>query len=422
VTGARRLAPAGWMTAPETRAVIAALEAAQAGSARFVGGCVRNALMGRPIDDIDIATPLLPDDVISALRAAGLKFAPTGLAHGTVTAIVHGRPFEITTLRKDVETDGRHAVVAFTTDWAQDAARRDFRLNAIYASPDGALFDPVGGVEDALAGRVVFIGDAQARIREDYLRILRFFRLTAQCSQTVDQAGLVACGALSEGIGALSAERVWKEIKKLLAAPDPRLALAAMAASGILGRILPEARGLGVCERLVAVDSDSFFEPDALLRLLALMPDDPQAARDLASRLKLANAERDRLVAALGPWPNGAAACDTRIVSYLSARQVRRALYHLGAQAFRDRVRLSWARDGNPRTHSQWRALLAMSEGWVRPVLKLTGEQVTAAGVPRGARIGAVMREVEAWWIDADFPDDELSLIERLKAVAQALG
>ncbi len=422
MSGGRLLAPAGWITAPETRAVIGALEAAQAGCARFVGGCVRNALMGRPVDDIDIATLLVPDEVIAALQAAGLKFAPTGLAHGTVTAIVHGRPFEITTLRKDVETDGRHAVVAFTTDWAQDAARRDFRLNAIYATPDGALFDPVGGIEDALAGRVVFIGDAQDRIREDYLRILRFFRLSAQCSQSVDPAGLAACGALAEGIDALSAERVWRELKKLLAAPDPRLALAAMAASGVLARVLPEACGLDVCDRIVAVDSDSFFDPDGLLRLLALMLDDPQAARDLARRLKLSNAERDRLVAALGQWSDGGVGVDMRIVSYLSARQVRRALYHLGAQAFRDRVRLGWARDSNPRTHSQWRALLAMSEGWVRPALKLTGEQVAAAGVPRGARIGAVMREVEAWWIDADFPDDELSLIERLKAVAQALG
>lgn len=414
MSGLERLPALAWMTAPETRAVIEALENKEAGSARFVGGCVRNAIMGRPVDDIDIATTLEPKEVMKALMAAGLKVAPTGLAHGTVTAIANSKPFEITTLRKDVETDGRHAVVAYTKDWAHDAARRDFRLNAIYAAPDGEIFDPVGGVADAQAGRVIFIGDAHDRIREDYLRILRFFRFSAHYSRDLDPAGLSACAALAEGLDGLSAERIWKEVKKLLTAPDPRACLGAMAASGVLSRILPEARGRAVFDRLVGVDGDHFFEPDAMVRLAALLPDEAEAARTLATRLKLSNAERDRLVAALGPGP--------RIVSYLSAREVRRALYALGVTAFRDRVRLGWARDENPRTESQWRALIALSQGWQRPVLKLTGDQIAAAGVAPGRKIGAVMREVEAWWIDADFPDDEFSIIERLKAVAQALG
>jgi poly(A) polymerase len=217
------------MTAPPTQAVIHALEAAGGpGCARFVGGCVRDALLKRPIGDIDIATTLRPDAVTAALTAAGLKAAPTGIEHGTVTAISSGKPFEITTLRRDVETDGRRAVVAFTEDWAEDAARRDFRLNALYLQPDGTLNDPTGGgIADAHAGRIVFVGDAETRIREDYLRILRFFRFLAWFGRgEPDAAGLAACAALKDGARGLSGERVSKELLKLLAAYDPRPAVA----------------------------------------------------------------------------------------------------------------------------------------------------------------------------------------------------
>ncbi|MEO1643183.1 MAG: CCA tRNA nucleotidyltransferase, partial [Pseudomonadota bacterium] len=230
---------ADWLKTPQTQVVIAALEAARPRCARFVGGCVRNAIMGREVDDIDIATQLEPEATLAALEAAGIRAIPTGVEHGTVTAIVDHVPFEITSLRRDVETDGRRAVVAFTEDWAEDAQRRDFRLNALYAAPDGEVFDPVGGgYEDALAGRVIFIGEADERLREDYLRILRFFRFNAWYGAGIDEEGLAACARQRDGLQQIAKERIWKEFKKLLAAPEPVAAVEAMMASGVLGHIL----------------------------------------------------------------------------------------------------------------------------------------------------------------------------------------
>ncbi|HEX4181359.1 MAG TPA: CCA tRNA nucleotidyltransferase [Caulobacteraceae bacterium] len=405
------------MTASATRAVMEALTAAGGSeAARFVGGCVRDTLTGHPIGDIDIATPLTPDRVIAALRAAGLKAIPTGVDHGTVTAVSGGKPFEITTLRRDVETDGRRAVVAFTTDWDEDAQRRDFRLNALYADAEGRLFDPTGeGAADARAGRIVFIGDAEARIREDALRILRFFRFRAWYGKgEPDAVGLVACERLKGLLTHLSAERIAKELLKLLAADDPRPAVRLMAATGVLGAILPRAQGIGRFERLVGIETDQLFQCDPDLRLAALLPDDPAVGAEVAQALRLSNAQRDRLIAALGT--------DQRIVSWLSPREARRAIYRLGADTFCDRVLLAWSRIDHPAATPQWRALPPMARSWPRPTFPLTGEQVMAAGVPKGPLVGAVMREVEDWWIDHDFPDDPLSMVERLKAVAQGMA
>lgn len=406
-----------WLTAPETRAVMAALEAAGGPDcARFVGGCVRNALMRRPVDDVDIATVLRPEAVIAAIEAAGLKAVPTGVEHGTVTAVSGGRPFEITTLRRDVETDGHRAVVAFTDDWSEDAARRDFRLNALYADAGGTVFDPVGcGIDDALAGRIVFVGDAETRIREDHLRILRFFRFTAWYGRGEPNAGaLAACARLKGLLPAVSAERTAKELLKLLAADDPRPTVRLMAQTGVLAEILPEAVGTARLERLVEIQTDQLFENDALLRLAALLPDDPAAALRAAERLRLSNAQRDRLTAALGT--------DPRIVSWASPREARRLVYRLGAEAFADRVRLAWAASDRPATTPQWRGLLAVGATWAPPAFPLNGEDVVKAGVPRGPMVGEVLREVEAWWIDHDFIDDKFSAIERLKAVAQGMA
>ncbi len=406
-----------WMRADKTRAVTAALEAAGgAGCARFVGGCVRNTLIGEKVADIDIATTLEPKAVIAALEAAGLKAVPTGVDYGTVTAVSGGTPYEITTLRRDVETDGRRAVVAFTTDWAEDAQRRDFRLNALYADAEGRVFDPVGGgVEDARARRIVFVGDAETRILEDGLRILRFFRFLAWYGRgEPDAAALAACEALKDRLTGLSAERVSGELLKLLAADDPRLAVRLMAATGILPIVLPHAHGLTRFEALVGIETEMLFTCDADLRLAALLPDDPEAGRATAEALRLSNAQRERLVAALGTEP--------RIVSWMSPRETRRTVYRLGAETFCGRVMLAWAGSPRPATTVQWRALIPMARTWPRPTLPLTGEEVMAAGVPRGPLVGQVMREVEDWWIDQDFIDDKLSVVERLKAVAQGLA
>ncbi len=406
-----------WMELSATRAVMEALDGrGYAGCARFVGGCVRNSLLGQPIDDIDIATTLTPDQVTEALEAAGIKVVPTGVDHGTVTAVSEGRPFEITTLRRDVSTDGRRAVVAFTQNWEEDAVRRDFRLNALYADGEGRIFDPTGqGVADAKAGRIVFVGDAMTRIREDYLRILRFFRFQAWYGRgDPDPAALAACKALKGMLSGRAAERTQKELLKLLAAPDPGAALRLMAATSVLSAVLPQVKALTRFENLVKIESEHFFDIDPELRLASLLPDDVKVAEDTAERLRLSNALKDRLIAAAGREP--------RIVSWMSPRETRRAVYRLGGRTFGDRVKLAWAASDRPATANQWRALIPLAETWTPPVFPLTGEDVINAGVPKGPMVGLVLREVEDWWIDLDFIDDKLAAVERLKAVAQGMA
>jgi len=400
-----------WMTAPETRAVFDALGSDKA---RFVGGSVRNALMGRPVEDIDIATPIRPDEVTRLLEASGIKAVPTGIDHGTVTAVVDGKPFEITTLRRDVETDGRRAVVAFSEDWAEDAERRDFTMNALYASIDGEVFDYAGGVEDLKAGHVRFAGDAATRIREDYLRILRLFRFHAWYGKgELDTEALCAAAAEKAGLASLSGERIQKEMLRLLEAENPMPSMRAMAATGIIAEIFPDAVLLQRLERLVAIDEGNFFAPDPLLRLAALLPD-PGFAAEIAERFRLSNAQTARLIDVTG--------AQEKIVSYLSIKEVRKWLYRLGAARFKDRVFLRWAEDPKESNAIQWRALLALADAWQRPKFPLTGENVKAAGVPEGPLVGRILGEVEDWWIDSDFIDDEFSLAERLKAVVQAMA
>ena len=406
-----------WMTALETVAVLDALEAAGgADCARYVGGCVRNTLLSQPVSDIDIATRLSPNQVIGALKAAKLKAVPTGVEHGTVTAVSGGKPFEITTLRRDVAADGRRAVVAFSDNWGEDAQRRDFTLNSLYARRDGTIFDPTGhGIADARAGRVVFVGQAEDRVREDYLRILRFFRFFAWYgSQPADAAALAACETLRGGIKTLSAERISKELLKLLAAPDPRAAIALMDRVGVLGEILPTPIDLERFEGLVAIEEDQLFETDPLLRLGALLRDDQIGALQCAERLRLSNAERDRLAAALDPTP--------AFKSWMSPREIRRTLYRLGAQPFRDRAKLAWARAERSATTPQWRGMIALGESWTPPPFPLKGQDVIAAGAPKGPMVGQVLREVEDWWIDHDFIDDKMSTIEKLKSVVQGMA
>jgi poly(A) polymerase len=408
------IAHAPWLKAKETQALVAALEAARADGSRFVGGCVRNTLMGLEVDDIDIATQFTPDRVREIAQGAGFAAHPTGIEHGTITVVVKHKPFEVTTLRRDVATDGRRATVAFTEDWTEDALRRDFRLNALYADAQGQIHDPTGGgLDDARAGRVIFIGDASSRIREDYLRILRFFRFNAWYAKgPLDPHGLQACADLVAGLDALSAERVWKEVKKLLAAPDPRAAWEAMSAIEVRARALPELDNHPRLRALMDLEADLMLTVDAMTRVAAAL-EDRQRAKALARRLKLSNVERDRLIAALGD--------EEKITSYMSLREMRRTIYRIGNEAFRDRVMLAWADAGGEKAQA-WRALVAHAHMWTPPKLPLTGDEVMAAGVAAGPKVGAVMREVEAWWIDADFPDDKLSIIERLKAVAQGMG
>jgi poly(A) polymerase len=405
-----RLGPRPWMTAPATRAVIAALQVAGGpAAARFVGGCVRDTLLERdgPDMDIDVATPLAPTAVVKALTAAGLRAVPTGIAHGTITAVAQGRPVEITTLRRDVVTDGRHAVVAFTLDWAEDAARRDFRLNALYADPDGTLHDPTGyGIDDAVAGRVVFVGDPSTRIREDYLRILRFFRFFAHYGQgPADAAALAACGALRDGLAGLSAERVSKELLKLLTAPDPRPAVRLMAETGVLATLLPEAGPLARFEGLVDLGTDG---ADPVLRLAALLAGPVGEA--VARRLRLPNRVRDRLAAAC--------ASDPDIVPGMTEGSVRRAVWRSGSETVADRMRLAWA--VNPS--DAWRDPLALAERWTPPTFPVTGDDVVAAGAALGPEVGRILKAVQDGWLAEDFQPDRAVLLTRLDALMASIG
>lgn len=412
----KKLDPArnAWMRSAEARAVIDALTK-DGGVARFVGGAVRNALLSRAVADIDIATPLVPDEVMRRLKAAKIEAIPTGIEHGTITAVANGHPFEITTLRRDVTTDGRRATVAYTEDWKEDAARRDFTINALYAAPDGEIFDYENGIADLESGRVLFIGDPRARIREDYLRILRLFRFHAWYGKgEIDRAALTAAQAEKAGIAHLSAERIQKEFLRLLEAENPSPMLRTMAAASILSELFTVSLNIARLEQMTATDAANFFPADPVLRLAALLPADRAQASEVAERLKLSNANRVRI--------EDLAGAREKIVSYLSIREVRKALYRLGPQPFRDRARLAWADDPKSSNAIQWRALLALADAWERPRFPLTGRDVMAAGVPEGPLVGRILSEVEEWWIDADFTDDEFSLAERLKAVVQAVA
>ena len=396
----------GWMSAPETKAVFAALV-----EARFVGGAVRNAILGVGVSDIDIAVPMPPAETVTRLSAAGIRTIPTGIEHGTVTAVTGHHAFEVTSLRRDIDTDGRHATIAFTDDWAEDAVRRDFTINALYATAEGEIFDYDTGVEDLIAGRVRFMGDAATRIAEDYLRILRLFRLHAWYGKgEIDEAALRASAAAKDKLATLSAERIAKEMLRLLEAMRPAPVLRMMAATGILSLVLPGELDMARLERLCEQDAENQYEPDAILRLAALLKSGD--GDDVAERWKLSNAARARLVAAL--------ADGTRIASHLKAPDVRRLLYQLGPDTFRDRVRLAWAVAPRSQPALAWRMLLAMADSWDRPQFPLTGRDVMAAGVPEGAGVGKVLAALEAEWAGSDFTLDEPSLREKLASLVKA--
>jgi poly(A) polymerase len=395
------LADAPWLTAAATRKVMAALEAEGGPDvARFVGGCVRNSLLGRPVDDVDIATRLPPQSVMAALKTAGLKAVPTGLDHGTVTAVADSQPFEITTLRRDVTTDGRRATVAFTTDWAEDARRRDFHINALYTDGEGRVFDPTGhGLADIAARRVAFVGDARRRIREDRLRILRFFRFHAWYGAGAPDAdGLAACVEEAGGLGELSAERVSKELLKLLAAPDPVPTVEVMARTGILAHLLPEAGTLEAFRAMAAVTDDP------LLRLSSLLPGSAEALDTAARGLRLSNREMARLQALTGPVLD---------LDALEDRQVRALVYREGKQAVKDRLVRALAQ--KPGRRGRHDALTDLVQTWAVPRLPVGGREVAALGVSPGPETGALLKAFEASWIADDFP--ATGHVERLKAL-----
>ena len=383
--------------------------------ARIAGGAVRNALLGLDVSDIDIATTTLPDETERRARAAGFRTVPTGKEHGTITVLAKDAAYEVTTLRADVETDGRHARVVFGRDWKADAGRRDFTVNALYATVTGEVIDLVGGLADLETATLRFIGEPEKRIREDYLRILRFFRFFAWYGRgRPDADGLRACVRLKDGLSRLSAERVWSELKKLLSAPDPSRALLWMRQTGVLTAVLPESEkwGIDAVHALVAAGDDLGWTPDPLLRLESIVPPDAARMATMAERLKMSKAETSRLSA----W-----AMTGPIAATTSEAALSRIAYAGDLQAVSDRLRLGLA-SARGRAGQEADALaeaggylrlLRFIDGWEKPVFPLKGSDLAALGIPAGPLMGKLLGRLEAEWADGGFRQGRDALVAR---------
>ena len=381
-----KLPRAAWQRWEGMKSLLAAL-GARDGDTRYVGGCVRDTLLGLAVNDVDLATRLPPQEVMRRLAGARIKVVPTGLAHGTVTAVVGGKPVEVTTLRRDVATDGRRATIAYTDDWREDAARRDFTINALFADPASLdVVDYFGGEEDLAERRVRFIGDPLTRIAEDHLRILRFFRFFARFGTgEPDPAGLEACVARANDLMALSRERIADELTKLLALPDPLTAVRLMVERGILKPVLPEIGPEGVerLERLARREAQAGVAPDPIRRLAALLPADADKAAAVAARLRLSNRSARRLATAARREPD-----DSRPAEVLA--------YMIGADEAADRILLG---EGEP-------ASTAALAGWQRPRLRVGGGDLIAMGLTPGPVVARTLQAIEREWAEAGFPPE----------------
>jgi poly(A) polymerase len=381
-----KLPAAEWQQRPGMRPLLKALDAA-GGATRYVGGCVRDTLLGLPVSDIDLATRLPPVEVMQRLRRAKIKVVPTGLAHGTVTAVVGGAPVEVTTLRRDVATDGRRATIAYTGEWREDAARRDFTINAFTADPRShEIYDYFQGEEDLAARRVRFIGDPLTRIAEDHLRILRFFRFHARFGAGApDQEALAACAARANDLMALSRERIADELLKLLALPDPAGTVRLMVSRGILAPVLPEIGEAGVeqLERLVAREAEAGIEPHPLRRFAALLPQDAEIAALVAARLRLSNKAAKRLSA----------------TAARTAEEAGPAMlaYRLGPDAAVDRLLLGQGEAGAARA----------LDAWQRPRLTVGGGDLITMGLEPGPLVAKTLQAIEREWGEQGFPSDK---------------
>jgi poly(A) polymerase len=407
-----------WFSAPALTRVFNLLNA-DGGEVRVVGGAVRNSLMGLPVADIDMATTLLPEEVVARAKKAGIKSVPTGIDHGTVTLVIEGAPFEVTTLRRDVETDGRRAEVAFGSDWKVDAERRDLTINALYANAKGDVIDLVGGLPDIEKRNIRFIGNAAERVAEDYLRVLRFFRFFAHYGAgRPDADGLRACAQACSKLAALSAERVWSEMKKLLAARDPGRALLWMRQAGVLSEILPESEkwGIDAIPALVVAEQAFGWQPEALLRLAAIVPPDAERLDAMAKRLRLSKAE----AAFLSAWAKA-----PRLPAVIADTAFARLLYRHGSNGLDTSLRLALAASRQkseddpaqlPETARLW-GLLGRTENWQKPVFPLTGADALAAGIPAGPRIGEVLAALEHQWVEGNFNADRATLVARLQSM-----
>jgi poly(A) polymerase len=397
----RVLADAPWLTSGPAARVLALLNGGGE-QARVVGGAVRNALLKIPVADIDIATTAIPDEVVRRAKAAGIKSVPTGIDHGTVTLVVDGHPFEVTTLREDTETFGRKARVAFGRDWGRDAERRDFTVNGLSVDADGVVHDHVGGLEDIAKKRVRFIGDPNQRIAEDYLRILRFFRIhAAYGSGDPDRAGMLACIGGRAGLAGLSAERVRMEMLKLVIADGAAVAITAMADGGLLLPIFGGVAYTGPFAAMVSAERELGLAPNAARRLGALTVAVTEDAKRVAARLRLSNAETKVLDSMGHRW--------WRMAGMDEAR-ARRRLYRLGEEAYRDRLMLAWARAGASHDTRYWRELATLPQRWRAPKFPLKAADFISRGIAEGPALGQVLALAEDAWLAADFPLDKAAM------------
>jgi poly(A) polymerase len=399
---ARVLSDAPWLRSGPAARVLALLNG-DGEEARVIGGAVRNALLKIPLGDIDIATTALPDEVVRRAKVAGIKCVPTGIDHGTVTLVVESQPFEVTTLREDTETFGRKAKVAFGRDWVRDAERRDFTINGLSVDADGVVHDHVGGLADIEAKRVRFIGDASQRIAEDYLRILRFFRMhAAYGAGEPDRAGYLACIDGRAGLANLSAERVRMEMLKLVVAEGAATSLAAMADAGLLLLIFGSVTYTGTFTAMVAAERALELAPNAVRRLAALAVAVTEDAKRIATRLRLSNAEAKALDSMGHRW--------WRFANKDGAR-ARQLLYRLGEDPYRDRVMLAWARAGGVSNGAaRWHDLATLPQRWSAPKFPLKAADFISRGIAEGPALGHVLTLAEDAWLAADFPLDPAAL------------
>jgi poly(A) polymerase len=405
MSDARVLGDAPWLKSGPAARVLQLLNG-NGEEARVVGGAVRNALLRIPTGDIDIATTALPAEVIRRAKAAGIKSVPTGIDHGTVTLVVDAQPFEVTTLREDTETFGRKAKVAFGRDWVVDAERRDFTINGLSVDANGDVHDHVGGLDDIAAKRVRFIGDPEQRIAEDYLRILRFFRIHAAFGAgEPDRAGYLACIRARAGLATLSAERVRMEMMKLMVAEGAAGAIAAMADGGLLLPIFGGVAYAGPFAAMISAEQLLELKPDAVRRLGALAVAVTEDARRVAMRMRLSNAETRALDSMGHRWWR---------LAGMDEATARRRLYRLGEDRYRDRLMLAWARAGGNINSTQWRELATLPERWSAPKFPLKAADFVARGIAEGPALGQVLALAEDAWLAANFPLDETAL----KAIA----
>lgn len=392
---------ASWLTSGPVAKVLALLNKEQE-EARVVGGAVRNALLALPVGEIDIATTAIPDEVIRRAKSAQIKCVPTGVEHGTVTLVIDGAPFEVTTLREDIETYGRKAKVAFGRDWARDAQRRDFTINGLSLSADGNVHDHVGGLPDIASNRVRFIGDPAQRIAEDYLRILRFFRIHAAYGEGApDDAAMAACIAARDGLASLSAERVRMEMLKLVVARGAADVLVAMDDGGLLARITGGVSYHGAFANMIEAERVLGLKACAIRRLAALSVAVTEDAKRLGVRLRLSNAETKRLDSMGHRWWR---------MADMDDELARRRIYRLGPERYAERVMLAWVRAGQDFASPRWHELVTLPQRWTAPQFPLKAADFIARGIKEGPALGHLLALAEDAWLAANFPLDPKSV------------